>query len=66
VVSDVPANAYIDDRFVHQTPLVDVPLPPGRHVVRLESSVSGLLLIPKEQSILLRPGESQHVRMELK
>jgi hypothetical protein len=66
VDSDVRANVFIDDQFVQETPLVDHAVPAGKHVVRLESSMAGLRLIPKEETIVLKPGEPRHLTLELK
>ncbi len=66
VDSDVPANVYVDGEFVQVTPLVGLELSPGRHVVRAESSASGLRLIPREETLMLRPAESRHLNLDLK
>jgi hypothetical protein len=66
VASDVTANVFVDGEFVHETPVTDLPVAPGRHVVRLESSVAGSRLIPKEEAITLRAGETRRLTVELK
>jgi serine/threonine-protein kinase len=66
VDSDVAANLFVDGQFVHVTPLSDLPLEPGTHNVRAESSESGLRLIPREEIVVLKAGESRHLTMDLK
>jgi eukaryotic-like serine/threonine-protein kinase len=66
VDSDVPANVYVDGEFVQVTPLVALELSAGRHVIRAESSSSGLRLIPREETLVLKAGETQHLNMDLK
>jgi serine/threonine-protein kinase len=63
---DVAANLFVDGQFVHVTPLSDLPLEPGTHNVRAESSESGLRLIPREEIVVLKAGESRHLTMDLK
>jgi hypothetical protein len=66
VTCDVQADAYIDGQYIRPTPIVDYELPPGRHVVRLESAAPGLRLIPRERTVDLKPGELKELPMELK
>jgi serine/threonine protein kinase len=66
VDSDVAADIYIDGKFVRATPLLGLELAPGSYVVRAESSASGLRLIPREEIVVLKAGESRQLRMELK
>ena len=66
ITSDVSANAFVDGRYVRATPIVDLELPPGRHVVRLESTAPGLRLIPREETVELEPGELKQLPMELR
>jgi serine/threonine-protein kinase len=66
IASDGPANVYVDGEFVHTAPVDELPVPAGTHVVRVESSASGLRLIPKEETVTLRAGESRRLTMELK
>jgi hypothetical protein len=63
---DVAANIYIDGQFARVTPMVGLELAPGQHVVRAESSASGLRLIPREETVMLKAGESRHLMMDLK
>ncbi len=63
ISADVPCDALVDGRFVGQTPLRDVELAPGRHVVRRESTMAGLRLIPREQTVELVAGESKPLTM---
>ena len=66
VESDVAADAFVDGKYLRPTPIVDYELSPGRHRVRVESSAPGLRLIPREQLVELKPGESKQLRMDLK
>jgi serine/threonine-protein kinase len=66
VSSDVVANVFVDGKFVHATPIANLRVTPGRHVVRLEGDRGGLRLIPREETVLLRPGEERHLAMELR
>jgi hypothetical protein len=66
ITSDVKADAFVDGRFVRGTPIVDLELSPGRHTVRVVSAAPGLRLIPREQTVELKPGELKELRMELK
>jgi eukaryotic-like serine/threonine-protein kinase len=66
ITSDVAANAFVDGEFVRATPIVDLAVAPGHHVVRVESTAPGLRLIPKEQGIDLRAGELKELPMELR
>jgi serine/threonine protein kinase len=66
VSSDVVANVFVDGVFVHTTPVTNLKVAPGRHVVRLEGDGGGLRLIPREQMVLLRPGEARHLAMALR
>jgi serine/threonine protein kinase len=64
--SDVPANIYVDGQFIQTTPVVAMELTAGAHLVRAESSASGLRLIPREETVMLKAGESRHLQMDLK
>jgi hypothetical protein len=66
VDSQVPANIYVDGQFVRVTPIADLELPAGLHTVRAESSQSGLRLIPREETVMLKAGEPRHLNMDLK
>jgi serine/threonine protein kinase len=66
IACDVAADAFVDGKYVQTTPIVDLPLAAGHHVVRVESTAAGLRLIPKEQSIDLSPGELRQLKLELK
>jgi hypothetical protein len=66
ITCDVAADAFVDGELVRATPIVDLPLAPGRHVVRVESTAPGLRLIPREETIELRPGELRQLQMDLK
>jgi serine/threonine protein kinase len=66
VESDVAANIYIDGQFVQVTPLEAFEVAPGRHTVRAESSTSGLRLIPREETVMLKAGESRRLNMDFK
>jgi hypothetical protein len=66
VLSDGVADVFVDGRFVHAAPLANLPLEPGRHVVRVEGTGAGLRLLPRQATILLRPGESRRLTMGLR
>jgi len=66
ITADGDAEAYVDGALVRATPIVDLSLPPGRHVVRVESTAPGLRLIPREETVELRPGELKELHMVLK
>ena len=66
LTADVQADAYIDGQYIRPTPIVDYALPPGKHVIHLESAAPGLRLIPRDRTVDLKPGELKEVRMELK
>jgi hypothetical protein len=66
IKTDVAADAFVDGRFVHGTPVVDYEVAPGRHIVRVESAAAGLRLIPREQVVELQPGEHKELPMNLK
>jgi hypothetical protein len=62
----VSAEAFVDGQFISSTPIVDLALAPGRHVVRAVSIAPGLRLIPREQTVDLRAGELKELTMVLK
>jgi serine/threonine-protein kinase len=62
---DVPANVYVDERFVGEAPLGELAITAGRHTVRAEGLTS-LRLPPKEETVTLKDGEARHMRLELK
>jgi hypothetical protein len=66
VTSDVAADAFVDGKFVKATPVVDYEVAPGKHVVRVESSARGLRLIPREETVDLKPGDLKELNMVLK
>jgi hypothetical protein len=65
ITSDVAADAFVDGNYLRATPIVDLQLPPGRHVVRVESTAPGLRLIPREETLDLRAGELKELQMVL-
>ncbi len=65
LTSDVACDALIDGRYIGETPLLGIELAPGPHIVRLESTMAGLRLIPKEQTVDLIAGQSKNLHMEL-
>jgi hypothetical protein len=65
ITADVAADAFIDGSYVRPTPIVDLELPPGRHVVRVESTAPGPRLIPRQETIELHPGELKELQMML-
>jgi serine/threonine-protein kinase len=66
ILTDVAAEAFVDGQFVSSTPIVDLTLAPGRHVVRAVSIAPGLRLIPREQTVELRAGELKQLELGLK
>jgi hypothetical protein len=66
ITSDVAAEAFVDGELVRATPIVDLAVAPGRHVVRVESTAAGLRLIPRQETVELRPGELRQLQMDLK
>ncbi|MDB4967685.1 MAG: serine/threonine protein kinase [Myxococcales bacterium] len=66
VTSDVKADVFVDGSFVRATPIVDLEIAPGRHTVRVESAAAGLRLIPRQQTVDVKPGELRELRMDLK
>ncbi len=65
ITADVAADAFVDGNYVRPTPIVDLELPPGRHVVRVESTAPGLRLIPRQETVELHPGELRELQMVL-
>jgi hypothetical protein len=65
VASDAEASVFVDGRFVDEAPAT-VALPPGRHTVRVEGTVQGLRLMPKEETVELAGGEARHLRLDLR
>jgi hypothetical protein len=65
VASDAEASVFVDGRFVDEAPAT-VALPPGRHTVRVEGTVQGLRLMPKEETVELAGGEVRHLRLDLR
>jgi hypothetical protein len=63
---DVAANVFVDGQFVAVTPLDNLEVAPGAHTVRAESSALGLRLIPREENVVLKAGETRHLTMDLK
>jgi hypothetical protein len=64
VASDVSANVFVDGNFVNEAP-VEMEIAPGKHVVRVEGTANGIRLLPREQTVDLRAGESRRLAMEL-
>ena len=65
VVSDVPANVFVDGRFVYEAPLTDWRVSAGAHRVRVEGSSAGLRLLPKEETVKLKDGEPKRLEIDL-
>ena len=65
IKSDIVAKVFVDGRFVQNTPVRDLSLPPGVHRVRLEGSSFGLHLLPREQSVRLAAGDRRTVTIDL-
>jgi serine/threonine-protein kinase len=66
VSSDVEAKLFVDGKYVRQTPVDGLELEPGRHTLRIEGADRGLFLVPKEETVELKAGESKRLAVELK
>lgn len=65
ITADATAEAFVDGHYVRPTPVVDLELPPGRHVVRVQSTAPGRRLPPHQQTIELHPGEQKALQVLL-
>jgi serine/threonine protein kinase len=65
ITTDVDAELWVDGKLVGETPVKDLAVWPGRHLVRAIGHRGGLRLVPKEETILVRDGESVTHPMEL-
>jgi hypothetical protein len=62
---DVGANVFVDEKFVGEAPVEELVVTGGKHVVRVEGLTAGLRVLPKEETVMLKDGESRRMRVEL-
>jgi len=65
ITTDAEANVFVDGRFVDEAPAT-IALPPGRHTIRVEGTVQGLRLMPKEETVELAGGEIRRLQLDLR
>ena len=58
------ANVFIDGELIGEAP-VHLDVTPGTHHVRVEGSVGGLRLVPKEETVIVREKEHRVLKLEL-